>query len=84
MAERDYVAAPVSDQLGIPNIIAGLVSDLDELRAGKISVNDAMARSMLAKQIFNGVRIYLNGTKLLGDQASPRALSASKKETGDA
>lgn len=71
MSERDYVSAPVSDQLGIPRIIAGLVSDLDELRAGKISVNDAMARSMLAKQIFNGVRIYLNGTKLLSDAARP-------------
>jgi len=69
MALRDYTSAPVSDQLGIPQIIAGLVSDLDALRAGQISVNDAMARSMLAKQIFNGVRIYLNGTKLLADNA---------------
>lgn len=71
MAARDYTSAPVSDQLGIPNIIAGLVGDLDELRAGKISVNDAMARSMLAKQIFNGVRIYMNGVKLLSDSAKP-------------
>lgn len=68
---RDYQAMPVSDQLGIPQIIAGLVRDLDELRAGKISVNDAVARSMLAKQIFNGVRIYLNGAKLLADGAKP-------------
>lgn len=71
MAARDYTSAPVSDQLGIPQIIAGLVSDLDELRAGKISVNDAIARSMLAKQVFNGVRIYLNGTKLLAENARP-------------
>lgn len=69
MAVRDYESAPVSEQLGLGNVIAGLVSDLDELRAGKISVNDAVARSMLAKQIFNGVRIYLNGTKLLSDNA---------------
>lgn len=79
MAERDYITAPVSEQLGIPNIIAGLVSDLDELRAGKISVNDAMARSMLAKQIFNGVRIYLNGTKMLAD-AAPRAIKGKSDE----
>jgi hypothetical protein len=71
MAARDYTSAPVSEQLGIPNIIAGLVSDLDELRNGKITVNDAMARSMLAKQIFNGVRIYLNGAKMLSDSARP-------------
>ncbi|MGE5566208.1 MAG: hypothetical protein ACM3YN_08640 [Parcubacteria group bacterium] len=71
MPPRDYVSAPVSEQLGLPAIISGLVTDLEELRTGKISVNDAMARSMLAKQIFNGVRIYLNGTKLLSDRALP-------------
>lgn len=69
MPTRDYETAPVSDQLGLPNVIAGLIGDLDELRAGKISVNDAVARSMLAKQIFNGVRIYLNGAKLLSDNS---------------
>jgi len=75
MATRDYESAPVSDQLGLTGIITGLVGDLDDLRAGKISVNDAMARSMIAKQIFNGVRIYLNGTKLLSDNAIPARLS---------
>jgi hypothetical protein len=70
---RDYESAPISEQLGLPQIIAGLVRDLDALRAGDISVNDAMARSMLAKQIFNGVRIYLNGAKMLSDEAKPAA-----------
>ena len=69
MAARDYTTSPMSDKLGLPDIINGLVSDLEELRAGKISVNDAMARSMLAKQVFNGVRLYLNGTKLLAENA---------------
>ena len=69
MPPRDYTSAPVSEQLGIPSIINGLVADLEALRNGQISVNDAMARSMLAKQIFNGVRIYLNGAKLLSDSA---------------
>ena len=73
MASRDYVSAPVTEQLGITGIIAGLVTDLEQLRAGQISVNDALARSMLAKQIFNGVRIYLNGTKLLSDNAKALA-----------
>lgn len=71
MPARDYEAAPVSDQLGLPSVIADLISDLDALRAGKISVNDAVARSMLAKQIFNGVRIYLNGANLLAAKALP-------------
>lgn len=71
MATRDYTSAPVTEQLGLTSIITGLASDLEQLRAGKISVNDAMARSMLAKQIFNGVRIYLNGAKLMSDLARP-------------
>lgn len=71
MVSRDYTSAPVADQLGIPSIISGLCTDLDQLRRGEISVNDAMARSMLAKQIFNGVRLYLNGSKLLADNAQP-------------
>jgi hypothetical protein len=69
MAARDYETAPVSETLGLDKIISGLAGDLDQLRAGKISVQDAIARSMLAKQIFNGVRLYLNGAKLLADNA---------------
>ena len=66
---RDYESAPVSDQLGLGSVIAGLVADPAELRAGKITVSDAVARSLLAKQIFNGVRIYMNGTKIISDKA---------------
>lgn len=69
MPARDYEAAPVAETLGLDRIIEGLASDLDQLRAGKISVSDAVARSLLAKQIFNGVRLYLNGTKILADNA---------------
>jgi hypothetical protein len=69
MAARDYESAPVSEALGLDGIIRDLAGDLAELRAGKITVQDAIARSMLAKQIFNGVRIYLNGTKILADRA---------------
>lgn len=71
MAARDYTTAPISEQLGLPQIIAGLCGDLEALRKGEISVNDAMARSMLAKQVFNGVRLYMNGTKLLSENARP-------------
>jgi hypothetical protein len=78
MSQRDYVSAPVSAQLGLESVITGLVGDLEALRAGRIGVNDAIARSMLAKQIFNGVRIYLNGTKILSENA--RALTSEKEE----
>lgn len=83
MAARDYTSAPVADQLGIPSIIAGLCSDLEALRNGQISVNDAMARSMLAKQIFNGVRLYLNGSKLLSETAQSKSPNAIGSTTHD-
>lgn len=78
MAKRDYESAPVAESLGLVGVIQGLAGDLDALRAGKISVQDAIARSMLAKQIFNGVRIYMNGAKLLSDHA--RALPTSPED----
>ena len=77
MAERNYEMSPVTDRLNLDNVISGLCGDLEKLRAGKISVNDAIARSLLAKQIFNGVRIYLTATKLLvGNSPTPVSESA--------
>lgn len=63
MAERDYASTPVSDVLGLRAIIDGLASDLQETRAGKISPADALARAALAKQIFNGVRLYMHAVR---------------------
>lgn len=84
MVKPDYESAPVSQSLGLDQVIRGLVGDLEELRAGKISVQDAIARSLIAKQIFNGVRLYLTGTKLLvgnaKDIASTPAISAGKSD----
>ena len=69
MVARDYETSPVCDRLDLDTVIKGLCKDLQLLRDGKIGVNDAIARSLLAKQIFNGVRIYLNASKLLSDNA---------------
>lgn len=69
MPSRDYEAAPASEMLGLVEVIKGLAGDLEALRAGKISTNDAIARSVLAKQIFNGVRLYLNGARYLSESA---------------
>lgn len=62
-------SAPVAEALNIEDIIKGLAGDLQSLRDGKISVQDAMTRAVLAKQVFNGVRLYLNAQKLLGGSA---------------
>jgi len=65
MPERDYVSTPVSDDLSLRETIVGLSTDLADLRAGKISPADAHARAAIAKQIWNGARIYLQAIKTI-------------------
>lgn len=57
--ERDYAAQPVADALGLRSVIDGLAHDLQQLRDNKITPPEAMARAALAKQLFNGVRLFL-------------------------
>lgn len=63
MPDLEPTATPVSDALGLRNIIMDLSADLADLRAGHITVNDALARAALAKQIWNGVRLYMATAK---------------------
>lgn len=76
--ERDYKSTPVSDALGIRGVIDGLATDLQDLRDGKISPVDAMARAHLAKQFFNGARLVLLAMKDL----SPPNKPANAKQIG--
>lgn len=62
-------ASPLGDRFSLDAVIDGLASDLAELRAGKISLDDARARADLAKQIFNGVRLVITGRKMLEREA---------------
>ena len=76
MAERDYTSSPVSDRLGLQDIILGLADDLSAMRAGQISPQDGIARATVAKQLFNGVRLYLQAIKTLeavAQDATPRS-----------
>lgn len=73
MPERDYTASPVADSLGLRDVILGLATDLKDLRAGKISTQDAQARAAVAKQMFNGVRLYLQAMRSLEGAAKPVA-----------
>ncbi len=66
---RDYDSSPADAQLGLRDIILGLSGDLQDLREGKISPADALARAALAKQVFNGVRLYLAGSAYLEKNA---------------
>lgn len=71
MPPRDYAASPVADSLGLRAIIDGLASDLQDLRNQKISPADGLARAALAKQVFNGVRLYLTAVRTLDGIESP-------------
>lgn len=69
MSERDYTSTPVADSLGLRDVILGLANDLSDLRAGTISPNDALARAAVAKQLFNGVRLYIQAIRSLESAA---------------
>lgn len=64
-------ASPLGERFNLDSVIAGLASDLDLLRAGKISVDDARVRGELAKQIMNGVRLVVNAQKYLEGRSIP-------------
>ena len=71
MPPRDYESTPVADSLGLRGIINGLASDLEAMREQKISPQDGMARAAVAKQIFNGVRLYLQAVRHMEGFAKP-------------
>ena len=77
---RDYEQSPVADNLGLRDVILGLVGDMSELRAGRISPADALARAALAKQVFNGVRLYVQASNFIAQSAKdagPQAIEVS-------
>lgn len=80
---RDYETAPVAERLGLEVLIRKLSGDLDSLRNGEITVQDAMARAALAKQVFNGVRLYLNGMKVISEAAMDVTPQAHAVEDGE-
>lgn len=63
-------ASPLGERFNLDSVISGLAADLDQLRAGQISVDDARVRAELAKQIMNGVRLVVNAQKYLEGRAT--------------
>lgn len=61
----------LAGRLNLGGLITGLMSDLTELRAGKISVRDAHARAELARQILRGVHYVVQAQKFLEGQVLP-------------
>ncbi len=79
MTARDYESAPAAETLGLRHVVLALVSDLEQVRAGTISPQDALARAALAKQIFNGVRLYLQASRFLEGTAKETAKAIEKE-----
>ena len=69
-----------ADQYRLDFIVKGIADDLIALRAGKISIKDAQARALLAKQYMNGVRLVINARQSLEAHAKP----ARSLPTGEA
>lgn len=61
----------LAERFDLSDLIAGLAADLKDLRAGKISVRDAQARAVLAKQILRGVHYVVVAQKYLEGRALP-------------
>ncbi|TIU58789.1 MAG: hypothetical protein E5W35_02325 [Mesorhizobium sp.] len=68
-AEARSEQSPLGERFSLDEVIHGLASDLRELRAGKITVDQARVRAELAKQLMNGVRLVINAQKHLEDRA---------------
>lgn len=71
MPPRDYESTPVSDRLDLDSVIRGLANDLDDMRANRITPHEGLARAAVAKQLFNGVRLYLQAMSVLEKSARP-------------
>lgn len=62
---------PLTKQFNLLEFTRALITDLQALRAGKISVPDARARAELAKQVLKTIAISLSAQKFLAASAQP-------------
>lgn len=75
--------SPLNARFALESIIDGLACDLAELRQKKISVNDALARAALAKQIMNGVRLFVVARKSWEQDMQPLPPPPKEERHGD-
>ena len=70
MANTPADTPDLSTRLSIESVISGLASDLELLRSGTISVQQAQAAANLGKQVFNGMKLVVTARKLLESGAN--------------
>lgn len=76
--ESNQGASSLAERFSIDVVINGLAEDLQQLRDGKIGVDSALARAALAKQLFNGVRLVIQGQRMLAENAKPVSIAAGE------
>jgi hypothetical protein len=67
-------AAPVGEmtaRFDLMSFTDTLIADLNDLRAGKISTKEAMARAELARQVLRSVQLVVQARKFLEAAALP-------------
>lgn len=77
---EDSTLAPLSERFELGSFTDGLISDLQLLRAGKISVRDAKARADLAKQVLRSVHYVVTAQRYLAEQAKQLPATPEGKE----
>lgn len=65
--QRESGPAPMPYRL--ESVVEGVASDLEALRAGSITIEDARARALLAKQYIAGLRVILQAQRFLSEKA---------------
>lgn len=71
MREPETDESSLAERFELQDLINSLSQDLKDLRAGKITVRDANARAVLAKQILRGVHYVVTAQKFLEGRALP-------------
>lgn len=56
------------DAIGIDRIVLGLVSDLEDLRSGRITIPTARARAVLGHEILRGINLVIAGQRMIEDR----------------
>lgn len=69
---------PLTQRFNLMEFTDSLIQDLQDLRENKISVREANARALMAKQILRSVHYVVTAQKYLGDNA--KRLPSSKAE----
>lgn len=74
------INGPLTERFNLVEFTDSLIGDLNALRAGRISVKDAMARAEIAKQVLRSVGFVVSAQKYLSENAKPiKAISAKEQ-----